>query len=267
MLANLTTTPESDYVDGIDDVLIVIPSRRPPPIKTIQSFPSVLMKHVVIISDPTMFTKHMNWLESMGYPSHVSGWPGKVGMIPQSAECYRVAFKLKYKYYFRMDDDLHPKTFVTHTGIVDVLPAILAARRCAAQLGTSLNGFVNTARRDWLGEGYKKSYGLIHGGAHLCIAAEDPSEFIDEKLPAYEDVYRSAAHRLKDGAVGRVSFIGLDKRESLRDSSMNKSPSVIKKSKEIILKKFPGMVTCNGTRVLDDGRQEIPNWRMVGRVK
>lgn len=247
----------------LDDTCLVIPSKREPPIKSLEAFRVPKGMEVIVIADPAVFGQHQRYIDAIGGKKQgMKVVKGAIGMIPQSAQCYIQAAKAGYEYYFRIDDDLHPRTFVTKNGIVSLEKAIIAARECAKKLGTSLNGFCNTSRKDWLGEGFSRSYGLIHGGAHLCIAVKDPKKYIDLKLPAYEDVYRSAAHRYEDGAVGRVMFIGLDKRESLRDSSMSKTPAVQERAKKIILSKFPGMVTCTGYRTVDGGRQTIPNWRL-----
>lgn len=241
------------------DTVIVIPSKRTPPLKTISSYPTT--RPIILISDPDIQGAHEKWVEENNF-TNISVVSGKKGMCKQSAMCYRVAARAGYDYYFRMDDDLTPKFFVSDVGFPTLNEVIVYARTCAELLKVSLAGFANTSRLDWLGYGYETTYGLIHGGAHLARSTEDPSEFIDETLEAYEDVYRSAAHRIKDGAVGRVSFIGLDKTKSLRGSSMNKSPEVIERAKKIILSKFPQAVTCNGVRVLDGGNQIIPNWRL-----
>jgi hypothetical protein len=141
---------------------------------------------------------------------------GKPGLIPQVMECYRWARKLGYKYFFRLDDDLSPKTFIrrdrSHPNLTQV---ITWARKCITKTETSLAGFGNTSRIDWLGKGYGRSYALVHGGAQICEALDlTKFEAVDPKLPRYEDVYRSLSHRLRDGAVGRVKFVGLDKRSS-----------------------------------------------------
>lgn len=250
-----------DPVSVLDDTVICIPSKRPPPVKSLLAFPTV--HPVLLIADPRVYTDHQAWARS--FPN-IQVVRGKVGMAPQSAECYRHAYFHGYRYYFRMDDDLHARTFVhadkaQHPTLAE---AMIQARACAFEMSVTLAGFINSSVRIWFKTGgYARSYGLIHGGAHLCIAAEDPGSFIDESLPAYEDVYRSAAHRERDGAVGRVRFIGLDKRASLRDSSMSKTPEAIAKAREIILARFPNTVKCVGTRTLDGGRQVIPNWRLV----
>ncbi len=245
----------------LDDTVIVIPSKREPPIQTLVSFPT--QHRVLLISDPRMVSKHREWV-TQERMENVWVVPGEIGMIPQSSLCYRRSYEAGFRFYFRMDDDLHSKTFVHKDGHICLLEeAMYEARKCADVTGMTLCGFQNTAVRYYMGEGYKKSYGLIHGGAHLALTCENRWRYLDPKLPAYEDVYRSAAHREQDGAVGRVAFIGLDKRASLRESSMNKSPEVIQKAKDIILSRFPDSVTCDGERVLDDGRQVIPNWRLV----
>jgi len=246
---------------NLNDTIIVIPSKREPPIQTLYSFPTD--REIMLISDPSMLHKHREWVKGEGF-NNVMVCRGSVGMIPQSAECYVQAWQAGFKYYFRMDDDLHEKMFVHKDGHICLLEeAMQTARHCASVTGLSLCGFQNTSVRYYMGEGYKRSYGLIHGGAHLARACSDRWKYLDPSLPAYEDVYRSAAHREQDGAVGRVAFIGLDKRSTLRESSMSKTPEVIAKAKEIILSRFPDSVTCDGERVLDDGRQVIPNWRLV----
>jgi hypothetical protein len=245
---------------NLTDTVFVIPSRRKPPLRTLEFHRTELP--TIIIADPRVYEDQKAWAAQ--FPN-VSVELGKTGMIPQSAECYRVAFRHGYKFYFRTDDDLTENFFVGREKgqFFSVLEAAIAARECAEVLNVTLAGFCNTSIRIWLGSGFKRSYGLIHGGAHLCCAAEDPSWFIDERLRAYEDVYRSAAHRKHDGAVGRVNYIGLDKRKSLRDSSMSKTPDIQEEAKAIILGRFSDTVTCKGTRTMDDGMQTIPNWRLV----
>lgn len=209
-----------------------------------------------------MIEQHKEWVAKEGR-HNITVVEGKIGMIHQSMECYRAAHRFGAKYYFRLDDDLYPKFFVEDDGYTELENAMIAARICAGVLNVSLAGFVNTSRVDWLGTDFRRSYGLITGGACLALASLTPENFLDEQLPAYEDVYRSAAHRERDGAVGRVSFIGVNKIKALRGSSMNKSPEVIAIAKDIILQRFPRTVTCKGERVLDGGRQTIPNWRLV----
>jgi hypothetical protein len=248
----------------VEDTLIVIPTRRPPPIKTLESYPTT--ERVIVLADPRVHTEHVNYYYGNKTVQVVLG---KVGSIPQALEVYRVAHQFGFPYFFRLDDDLQPKFFVDIFGCYPDLEEVMtAARTCITETRTSLAGFANTSRRDWLGEylDYKRGAGLIHGGAQIGMSTDEPEQFLDPELPAYDDVYRSAAHRVRDGAVGVVAWIGLDKRESLRDTTVPKSPELIQKCKDIILGKFPGIVTCTGERVLDGGRQVIPNWRLVGRA-
>jgi len=248
---------ETDQI--LKDTVIIIPTKRATPLRTLQLLlQQNISLPIIIQSDPRTLEANKTIANSQ-----IRVVEGKVGMIPQSLECYRQAFKAGFRFYFRLDDDWHANMFVNKQGPIPWIEAITEARKCAEALGTSLNGFQNTARKDWLGTGFKRTFGLITGGAQLCAACEDPSFFLDENLPAYEDVYRSAAHREKDGCLGRVAAIGVDKREALRDSSMNKSKEVQEEAKRIILSRFPDTVTCNGYRTLDGGLQTIPNWRLV----
>lgn len=247
------------------DTLVVIPTRRTPPIKTIENYSSDRFPFL-LVADPSTFAALND-----AYVDHpyISVSLGKQGLIPQVLELYKQTALRGYKYFFRLDDDLQKNYFVDYVGRRPSLDeVILLARQCLDVTNTTLAGFANTSRTDWLGMPgeFKRSSGLIHGGAQICIASETPEQFLDPRLPRYEDVYRSASHRKLNGAVGRVSWIGLDKRESLRDSVASKTPEEIELAKEIILGAFPGMVTCKGTRTLDGGRQVIPNWRLVGRA-
>ena len=251
----------------VGDTVVIIPSHRPAPVRTLEIFGEHLGSSgipVVLLSDPARVGEHAEWLRGEGRFPNVTQVEGRQGLSPQTAVCYRWAWEHGYRYWFRMDDDLTERFFVTKSPTVfaSARSAIYSARACAELFGVSLAGFVNSSRRDWIGTGYGRGWGLIHGGACIARSAEDPSEFIDESLPAYDDVYRSAAHRAKDGCVGRVRFIGLDKRESLRDSSVGKSEAIIQQSKDIILGAFPQLVSCNGTRTLDGGKQVIPNWKL-----
>lgn len=245
--------------DILKDVVIIIPTRRPPPVKTLESFDT--RRQVIILADPSVYKKH-----SKTKTKNVTIVEGVEGMIMQSAECYRQAYKAGCEFYFRLDDDLPPQTFILKKEgeFGDLEYVMKHAMRCAVELDTSLTGFSNTSRRDWLGKGYCKTYGLIHGGANLCVSSKNPVRdgFIDENLPAYEDVYRSLAHRRRDGAVGRVAFIGFNKRLSVLNGSLVlKTEEVVEEAKKIILGEFPNMITCNGYRTLSSGHV-IANWRM-----
>jgi hypothetical protein len=249
----------------MSDTVIVIPTKRPPPIKTLMSYPT--NRSVLIVSDPDVFDQHATFWAG---DKTVMVVLGVKGSIPQALEVYRQAAKYGYQYFFRLDDDIQPKYFVSVDNTFPTLDeAIDLARECITVTRTSLAGFANTSRRDWLGQPgvYKRGAGLIHGGSQIGLATEQPEQFLDPALPAYDDVYRSASHRKRDGAVGVVSWIGLDKRESLRDTTVHKSEEVVNESIRIILGAFPEMVTCRGTRTLDGGKQVIPNWRMRGRAK
>jgi len=248
----------------MSDTVIVIPSKRLAPIKTLQSFPTE--RKIILLSDPDVIDNHRAYY---GHLANVLIVEGVKGSIPQALEVYRQAHAHGYQYFFRMDDDLQPRYFVSVDGTYPTLEeAIDFARLCIDETKTSLAGFMNTSRRDWLGEFgvFKRTYGLIHGGSQIGLATDRPEQFLNPELRRYDDVYRSAAHRKRDGAVGRVTWIGLDKRESLRDSATDDSPEIQENARRIILGTFPEMVTCNGTRTLDNGRQTIPNWRMKGRA-
>lgn len=245
-------------------ILVVIPTCRSAPIKTLVEhktrYPTVVL--VDRKADRNQIREWVNdtWDGSKNKPQVI--W-GKEGPGPQSAECYRVAYKMGFKYFFRFDDDIQEKFFINKDKeVVSLDTAIGFAYKAAQELGTSLTGFSNTSRTDWLGNGFGVTYGQVHGGSQLGLAMKDPSPVVDESLPAYVDIWRTLAHRQRDGAVGRVKFIGLDRTESLRNSSILKSPKLVEECKERILSEFPDLISCKGERVLDGGKQVIPNWRM-----
>jgi hypothetical protein len=243
------------------NVVIVIPTARKPPLRTLVEM-DMKDYEVLLLADPRVIAEHSKWLDEWRHPN-VTLIEGKEGLSPQNMLCYSEAARMGYDYYFRLDDDMYPHFFVHKDDYFpDMDDLIEECVLCAKKLNVSLVGFTNTSRRNWMGDGYKKTWGLINGAGHLAITTSDPSQFMDERLPFYGDVYRSAAHRVRDGAVGRVQFIGLDKREAMRDTITHKTQEGIELSKEIILGKFPDLVSCDGTRVLDGGNQEIPNWRM-----
>jgi hypothetical protein len=247
------------------DTVICIPTKRPPPIQSLVSYPPGDYS-VLVVADPEVFEAHWNEYHSRGINEKMQVVMGKWGLGAQCAECYRTAAKHGFAYFFKMDDDLPPDTFVHKDPRVHLsLPEVIEiARECIDVTSTSLAGFVNSSRRDWLGDGFGRTYGLIHGGGNLGISAEDPSPFMDERLVRGEDIYRTCAHRARDGAVGRVKFIGFNKRGStIKQSVASKiTQQQFDESKEIILSRWEGMVTCTGTREIHNGQVTIPNWRM-----
>lgn len=249
----------------MNDVVICIPSWRPPPIKSLESFETGPYP-VLIVADPRRYQDHVNYYYQITRSDMFKVVMGGEGNGPQCASCYRRAAEAGFPFFFKMDDDLLPNTFVTRGGNATLIEAIQAARECLGATNTRHAGFSNSSRRDWLGEGFGRTYGLIHGGGNIGISAHDPSRFIDERLVRGEDVYRTCAHREADGAVGRVRFIGFDKKGSADTSEDSSSKTIsqedFNQSRDLILQRFPGMVTCNGTRWIHNGTHEIANWKM-----
>jgi|GEM_PF-5873171 len=242
------------------DTVICIPSRRKPPLKSLMSYQTAPFE-VIIVADPEFVGIHEQFYHAIRNITVVEGGRGNG---PQCAACYRAAAKAGFPYFFKMDDDLLPKTFVGMDGFIDLPIAIRVARECLDVTKTTHAGFCNTSRRDWLGDGYARTWGLIHGGGNIGISAEDPSRFIDERLVRAEDVYRTCAHRELDGAVGRVKFIGFDKKGSA-DTSADSSSRTIRqedfdRTRDIVLQRFSRYVSCEGTRKVNG--IDIPNWKM-----
>lgn len=245
------------------DTIICIPTKRPPPVVTLGSYATSPFS-VLVVADPDVYDQHYEFYRDLPGVTVVRGVKG---LGAQCAECYRQAAKAGYPYWFKLDDDLPPRTFVHMDGTFpDLNYVINQARDCLFQLGVTLVGLHNGANRSWMKEGFASTYGLVHGGANLSISALDPSPYMNEELVRGEDVWRTCAHREgSNGVVGRLSFIGFDKSKSTAvagHSSTTTNQDAINKSRDTILARFPNTVTCNGTRFIDNGRFEIPNWRM-----
>ena len=248
----------------MSNTVIVIPSKRKPPIITLSSYEIPEDLDVIIVTDPDVEHLHREFYEM---DHRIRVFPGARGLGANKALCYNVAFECKFSYFFRMDDDLEPKTFISKDGrYPDLQEIIIRAANCLTDTNTTLVGFHNGANRSWMSEGYGRTYGLVHGGATFSISAPDGTKYIDPRLVRAEDVYRTCAHREeRDGFVGRVKDIGFDKSKSTSiagQSSVSTTPEQVMESMNIVLSRFPNMVTCDGTREIFGGKFEIANWRM-----
>jgi hypothetical protein len=254
------------YLRGLSmsEVVITIPTKRKPPVKTLENYSIPPGYICIIIADPDVFEEH---LIHYGTDSNISVVTGAKGMAAQCAQCYIHAHLAGYPWYFRLDDDLDKKTFIHKDGHFPELAEVISyALECVKLCKVSLAGFANTSNRSWLGDDYGRTYGLIHGGGHICKSAADPTKYIDVSLVRGSDVYMTCAHREEDGAVGRVKFIGFNKRGSTitaGTSSIKVSQEEVDASRDKIIARFPDMVTCTGTRpVTPSSDIMIANWRM-----
>lgn len=239
----------------IDDVCICIPTYRPE-ITVLKDLVLPEDMPIFIISDPKTFPLHRH--QFAGQPN-VFVTEGAEGMSAQVAACYRVSAAQNFPWFFKLDDDMGPKTFLHKDGRIPSLEEVIReSLACAEETKTTLVGVSNTMNRYWMNDGYGRTYGLIHGGAHLCRSSMEPEKFIDTRIAYYEDVYRSLSHRRQDGAVGRVKHIGIDKSGST--DRVEEAADKHKADIALILETFPGMVTCEGLKEIQGGRF-IANWR------
>lgn len=249
----------------IPDTIITIPTKRPPPVRTLESY-NPGRYATLIIADPEVFDAHVTYYLQNEPSVYVVS--GAKGMGAQSALCYSESFKAGYLRFFRMDDDLALKTFVHKDGhFPDLAELIPIAEQCLDTTKTSHAGFANGGNRYWMSDvgTFKRTWGLIHGGANIAYASADSSPYMDPLLVRGEDIYRTCSHRRLDGAVGRIAFIGFDKSKSTvtaGKTSIAATQEQIEASRDMILEKFAGMVTCNGWRLIDAGKTPIYNWRM-----
>lgn len=246
---------------NIDDVVIVAPTKRPPPVNSLLVYSPGPIE-VIIVADPNVYKEHKAYYRKVH--TVVKGAPG---LAAQIARCYEWAHHFDYRWWFRVDDDLAPKTFIHRNGRYPSLPDVVRyARACVKRTNTTLAGFMNGSNRFWFGKGFGRTYGLIHGGAQLVCATDKPEQFVDRTLQRFEDVYRSCAHRAHDGAVGRVKFIGFDKSKSsnarTNQSSIKLKRAQILAARQQVLDAWPDFVTCDGVRQIHGGRVDILNWRM-----
>lgn len=90
---------------------------------------------------------------------------------------------------------------------------------------------------------------------------------VNPKLPRYEDVWRSLSHRERDGAVGRVKFVGLNKMPSQQGaaggSSIVLSEKRRKRAIRMIVKSFPGFVRYLGEKSVAGGKITYPKFQYI----
>lgn len=243
------------------DVCIVIPTKRSAPLDTLESFRKQFPPDVPIyvIVDPTLYDDHVRYLKRKGwrYPNTVHIIRGKKGLVAQIRFCYDFARKEGYRYAFRLDDDCRPNFFVRKDRSNPPLHQVIKwARKCIDICDVSLVGFANTSRVDWLGHGYGRSYALVHGGAQIFETIKS-DRVLPERIVCYEDIYRSCAHRKRDGAIGRVAFVGMNKIDGMKDTVNRAGKAKWKKGMAQLLKDFPGFGEFHG----EADEKGIPRFR------
>jgi hypothetical protein len=245
------------------DVVICIPTKRKPPLTTLMSYETNPYT-VIILADPEVYIAHQQFYPGQDRRQVVLG---QVGQSAQTAEGYRQAALAGFPLWFKMDDDLPPKSFIHKDGhFPGLIEVIDAAYRCSEETGTTLVGFHNGANRSWMLEGNASTWGLIHGAANLSISTQTPEQFVNPDLPIGEDIWRTLTHREQSGnVVGRVRYIGFNKKlsTSYAGNSTNtwENQERVNAARDQILARFPGKVSCVGTRLIF-GNYSIPNWRM-----
>jgi len=171
---------------------ICIPSKRKPPFKTLENFQVPEGFEVFIISDPAFLAEHH---EYYGKEKGIHVLKGGEGIGQQMWNTYLVAADAGFDHFVRLDDDLDVNTFVAvkagsnrkvkYLSLEEAMYHLLTALRMTE---TTLVGFSNTSRLDWLGNGYKRTYGLIHSGACLSVSSNTPQLFMDRTLTKWGDV-------------------------------------------------------------------------------
>lgn len=239
-------------------VVIIVVSKRPGPILTLESFKS--SNQIVILADPAVFVEH-----ETRYLGKHQVFKGGTGIGQQTVLAYALAADLGVEHWVRLDDDLPAKTFVDKHGIIEDLDYVVEELQiCVAETKTGFAGVANSTNKSWLKEGYSRTYGMIHGGCNIAKPSREGWRYTHPELPRNGDVWRSAAHRLEDGAVGRVQHIGFDKGPStLNVSTLPSDDESTLLAKDMIEAQFgkDGVVQFDGWREI--GGKRFPNWRMV----
>lgn len=243
-----------------NEVCVIIRSRRPPPIVTIQRFAMPKGFQVFVQADPSVYQEHRDYYAG---EKDIRVVRGVAGLSAQSHRCYLVAAEYRFPWYFRLDDDLTEGYFVHKDGSrPGIRKALTVSYRAALALKTSLVGFAKTSNRFWMKPGAGRAYGLIHGGAALFKSTRSPDQYIDPTLPLYDDVWQSLSHRADSRAVGRVREIGLDLIGSAKTVTEGHDRKKLHhRSRDRILETFPGYATCDGDAFLDKWGKYCLPWK------
>lgn len=227
------------------DVCIVIPTKRPPPLQTLASHQFPRNVPIFLLADPSLYLAHRKW-----YAKHQAEFPqlrivkGKSGLVAQVRFCYRYARQQGYHYAFRLDDDSPPHMFVHKNRSHPSLTRVMRwARRCTQKTGCSLVGFATTSRTDWLGRGFNRSYATNYGGAQLFDTSVKINQILPANIACYEDIYRSCSHRKRDGAIGRVNFVGLHIADGMKNTVNEAGKAKWKKGMHQLIDAFPDFGT------------------------
>ena len=240
-------------------LVVIIVSKRPGPILTLGSYGECGYE-TVVLADPDVYAEH-----TARYLGRNRVFQGGYGIGRQTVLAYQLAADLDAQYWVRLDDDLPPKSFVDKHGVINDIDYVIEEMRyCAEDTKTGLAGLANSVNKSWLKEGYSRSWGMIHGGCNIAKPSREGWKYTHPDLPRNGDVWRSAAHRMEDGAVGRVQHIAIDKSLStLNKSTLPDDDASTLKAKDMILEEFGkhGVVAFNGWREI--GGKKFPDWRMV----
>lgn len=192
-----------------DDVTVIIRSAREH-ILTLDSHPLPKKANVVIVASREQYEHHKEVYTKKRVT--VVRNPGKT-LASSALCCYTAAKRAGRPYFFRMDDEL-PETFFVgmKEKVVDVEYVMHWFYRAIRALNLSMVGPASTSNRFWLQPKFIRSWAGISGAAVMYRTVEHPHKMIDASIRHFDDIYESCSHRWLRGAVGRVQFIGGDKK-------------------------------------------------------
>lgn len=248
------------------DVCITVRSCRKAPVRTLENYDNGPYP-LFLVSDPDTYEANRAYYAARKNTTVVLGVKGST---QQLAHCYKVAADAGFPYFFHMDDDLWPKTFVhMEKGVFPTLPEVVAvAMECIFDTNTTLAGFTNSSVRNWMKPGFSRTHAMIHGCANIGRSDYEPwkniFQFPEDTFCRYDDLYRTCRHREISGGNGRVNFIGLDTRRSAMTSPETTMPDIVHQpSIDLITSRFPNMLRCDSVKHINQGQHLIPNWKWL----
>jgi hypothetical protein len=244
----------------VENLLIIIPTKRKPPVKTLETYQPVKYP-IVILADPSVYEEHQEYYRF----SLAKVIPGAVGMGAQSHLCYVTAHELGFDKFFRMDDDHVPGMFRACDLMTDAIyePSldiiIHCANFCLKTLPVTLVGFQNKIGAAALSSGSGKcreTFTHISGGANLAVVIPG---MLDDKvlktLQRNEDSYRTCFHRKRalNQKNGRVTHIGVSWSKCYgKNTSILCSQEELTASEDTVSRCFPDMLTYGPETLLDE---------------
>lgn len=248
------------------DITWMIPSARPSPLKTLQSLSS--KRPCLLVSDPRYFEDHKQWVKKNKIKAEVM--KGKQGLVGQIAFLYMEASK-RGTWCFRTDDDLESSHYLTkqNRGDIPLDEVIDLCEEAAVNLSAGLIG-LGGSNRFFLNsdsKSYGKAKGVLLGQSQLFRPSKDPfAEGLldpDPRVRVAEDIYRTIAHDVIDGVVGKLKGIGMNWNKAIQNSVNEVDENDRMVTFKLIDKNFMGKAQLDWRTMSDDPYHPHIRWRII----